>query len=222
MKRKVLLLLPIIFAAMSCAGQNHLDYSVIDYGERGGVIIGEGSTQGDIGGFSVVYDWNSSFDKNGKPIATPCFQTRNSGIGTLNKGFKDVAFPKTFVAGDYFLFYYEGALTYEETSPCRVNLDGTVGKYYYERASVDECTKDTTQKWTDIADYGLWQTLDNKMNVIIDKQGHYVPLSEYDSDVIYLTSAAGVFLPAACLTPDCHELKFVIGAMFAYAPDISL
>ncbi len=208
---------------MSCAGKNqNLNYSVIDYGNQGGTIIGEGSTDGDVEGFSVVYDWNSSFDKTGKPIATPCFQTRHSGKGTLNKGFKDVAFPKNLVVGDYFLFYYEGTLTYAETSPCRIDLDGTIGKYYYERASVRECTKTTAQNWVDIAEYEIWGTLDNEMNVIIDNQGHYVPLSEYDGNTLYLTGAAGVYLPTVCITSDCHELNFVIGAMFAYLPDISL
>lgn len=215
MKHRNLLLIPMIAVMASCSAFK-LSYSIENYGNQEWITGGDDET-GSIHGFCVSYLYDTATDKDGKPIAKAYF---NSSV--LGNGFSNVSLPKNLIGGDYFMFYHTGTLLTQETYPSKVTLNnGSVGKYYYDRAKVHEFTKTSTQTWTAIAEYELWDSLSGK-NVITDEQGHFVPLSEYTGDTLYVTEAAGLSIPTACITSDCHELKYIIGAMYAFEPDTSL
>lgn len=213
MKRRFLLLLPALLAINSCG---KLQYTIKENDIGGGIIEAGNDTSGKCGGFNVRYLYDTQSDSGAKPLAAPYFDFSN-----LGRGFENVTLPTTLIGGDYFTFYYKGTLLIQESYPGTLILEGTITSYVYERAKVNELTKTSSGSWADIADYELWDCLSGR-NVILDKEGHYVPLSEYKDNKLYVTRAAGVSRPAVCLTPDCHELQYTIGALYAYEPDTSI
>lgn len=213
MKRRFLLLLPALLAINSCG---KLQYTIKENNMGGGIIEAGDNTDGEVCGFNVRYLYETKLESTGRPLAVPYFDSSR-----LGRGFENVTLPNTLIGGDFFMFYYKGTLLIQESYPGTIVLEGTVTSYIYERAKVNEFTKTSSASWSDIADYELWDCLSGR-NVILDKEGHYVPLSEYKENKLYVTRAAGVSRPAVCLTPDCHELQYTIGALYAYEPDTSI
>lgn len=182
----------------------------------GGIIEAGDDTSGEVSGFNVRYLYETKLESTGRALAVPYF-----GSSRLGRGFENVTLPATLIGGDCFMFYYKGTLLIQESYPGTIVLEGTITSYIYERAKVNELTKTSSASWSDIADYEFWDCLSGR-NVILDKEGHYVPLSEYKENKLYVTRAPGVSRPAVCLTPDCHELQYTIGALYAYEPDTSI
>lgn len=117
-------------------------------------------------------------EESGEYLAALLFDSNYLRIGEIN-------YPSDLVAGDTLTIKYRGNLIIDMSYPGFVHFEGEgeLISYSFKQTNIFDYTIEENKSWVDeLSVYDL----DNEY-VIIDKQMHYVPLSEYTGDTVFLT-----------------------------------